>query len=242
MRTRSDWLFRANRELLWATADSRQLTPDPSIEGLIHPREGQLLYALASRAANLGHVVEIGAFKGRSTWYLSRALRDAQSRFRVISIDPQPTVEVRDAFRQMLEREGLTDWVEPRLELSHDAASDFPQGEPVGLVWIDGDHAYEAVRQDFEDWFPRLSTGGWLAVHDTVNNFHGPTRLVRELLAHRSDLTSIGVVYMTLFARKAPAHPLNRLRGLAARVRFEILTLAQTRHAGFGPQWGLPER
>ena len=43
-------------------------------------------------------------------------------------------------------------------------------------------------------WFPKLVPGGWLAFHDTVNHWHGPTRLVRELLTRDDRLDSVGVM------------------------------------------------
>jgi predicted O-methyltransferase YrrM len=236
---RSDRLFAANRAVLH---EANRLRPEiahgSEIPGLIHPREGLTLYVLARRSAHIGNVVEIGAFKGRSTWYLARGLDDAGSRYRVISIDPHDEEGQLEALRTAI-RGSLESRVEIRQALSHETAERFSDS-PVGLVWIDGDHSYEAVRRDFEDWFPRLEEEGWLAMHDTVNNWYGPTRLARELLRGRADLTRIGVLYMTLFAQKTPPRVRHRMAALGAGVRFELLTLMQARHAGFGAQSGAP--
>ena len=233
---RSDRLFAANRSFL---REARELSPDlepgESIDGLIHPREGLLLYVLGRRSAQLGNAVEIGAYKGRSTWYLAKALEDARSPYKVISIDPHDEPEPRASYFETIGESGLRERVDPRVGRSHDVAATYGD-EPIGMLWIDGDHSYEAVKQDFDDWFPRLAVGGWLAIHDTVNNWHGPTKLARELLVHRSDLSEIGVVLLTLFARKSPARLSNRARGAKARASFDLLTLMQARHAGFGPQ------
>jgi predicted O-methyltransferase YrrM len=197
----SDRLFGANRVFL---EEARALDPDLSageaIDGLIHPREGLLLYVLARRAAHIGNVVEIGAYKGRSTWYLAQALRDAGSPYKVISIDPHVDPKQREAYFDTLDRYGLCERVEPRVGFSHDVVATLG-ADPIGMLWIDGDHSYASVRKDFDDWFPRLESGGWYAMHDTVNAWHGPTRLARELLGHRADLTDVGVVWLTLFAR-----------------------------------------
>jgi len=77
---------------------STSLDEGLAVEGLIHLREGALLYVLAQRAAPIGDILEIGAHKGRSTWFLAQALKTAQARRKVISIDPQPRADVREAF------------------------------------------------------------------------------------------------------------------------------------------------
>jgi predicted O-methyltransferase YrrM len=232
----SDRLFAANRAFLReARTTTADLSGGEQIDGLIHPREGLLLYTLARRSARLGNIVEIGAYLGRSTWYLVQGLKDAGSPYKVISIDPHVDPRQRDAYFANLALYGLTDWVEPRVGLSHDVAGSFADG-PVGMVWIDGDHTYRAAKEDFDDWFPRHAFGGWYAMHDTVNSWWGPTKLARGLLAHRTDLSDIGVVWLTLFARKSPARVFRRASGLKARASFDLLTLMQARRNGFGPQ------
>lgn len=108
------------------------------------------------------------------------------------------------------------------------------------MLWVDGDHGYQAVRQDFDDWFPRLAEGGWYAMHDTVNAWYGPTRLARELLGHRGDLAHVGVVWLILYGQKVAPSARRRLAGLGDRLKFEALTLAQARRNGLGPQASLP--
>lgn len=232
-RRRSDVLFSANRGFL---REVNRLGPDleagEQLEGQIRSREAMLLYVLAKRAAQLGNVVEIGAYKGKSTWYLARGLEAGSSPYRVVSIDPHLDPEQREAYFASLARFGLDRWIEPRVAFSHDVAAAFD--EPVGLLWIDGDHRYPAAREDFDDWFPQLSVGGWIAIHDTTNAWHGPTQLGRELLGHRADLAEIGVVLTTLFCRKVRPRATARLSGVAGRVGFELLTLAQARHKGLG--------
>jgi MMP 1-O-methyltransferase len=213
----------------------RDFSDGETIEGLIHPREGLLLYILARRAAHLGNVVEIGAYHGRSTWYLVQGLKDARSPYKVISIDPHVDSGQRGAYFATLVRHKLFERVDPRVGFSHDVAQAFGS-ERVGMVWVDGDHSYRTAKEDFDDWFPRLALGGWFAMHDTVNSWLGPTKLARELLARRSDLTDIGVVWLTLFAQKALPRVLRRAGGLKARASFDLLTLMQARRNGFGPQ------
>jgi predicted O-methyltransferase YrrM len=214
----------------------RDCAPDlaagASVDGLLQDVEGACLYALARRAAGLGNVVEIGAFKGRSTWFLARALDDAESPYRVVSIDPH-LEGTAGAFAENMRRTGADRRVDARAAFSHDVAPMFD--EPIGLLWIDGDHGVEAVRRDFEDWYPRLGVGGYIAFHDTVNHWHGPTKLVRELLVKRDDLVSVGVMGTITYARKAPPSLLNRPRAVVGRAGFEVVTLLRGLRVGRGP-------
>ena len=236
----SDRLFSANRAFLQeASTLAPDLTAGETIDGLVHPREGLLLYVLARRAAHLGNIVEIGSYKGRSTWYLVQGLKDAGSSYRVISIDPHVDQDQRAAYFETLDRHNLVEWVDPRIDYSYNVAASFGDS-PIGMLWIDGDHSYASVRKDFGDWFPRLSPGGWYAMHDTVNAWYGPTRLARELLGHRSDLADVGVVWLTMFARKETPRITARVANLRARLSFDVLTLLQARRNGFGPQAFVP--
>lgn len=41
-------------------------------------------------------------------------------------------------------------------------------GEPVDFLFIDGDHSYDGVRQDFNMYAPMVKAGGLIAFHDIV--------------------------------------------------------------------------
>lgn len=41
-------------------------------------------------------------------------------------------------------------------------------GQPLDLLFIDGDHSYEGVREDYRMYAPLLRAGGWIAFHDIV--------------------------------------------------------------------------
>jgi hypothetical protein len=40
------------------------------------------------------------------------------------------------------------------------------RGEPLDFLLIDGDHTYDGVRRDFEDYGPLVRPGGLIAFHD----------------------------------------------------------------------------
>jgi len=53
-------------------------------------------------------------------------------------------------------------------------------GQPLDVLFIDGNHDYEFVKQDFINYSPMVREGGIIAFHDTVSE-HGPECFVDEL-------------------------------------------------------------
>ena len=47
----------------------------------------------------------------------------------------------------------------------HDVARTFDRA--VDLVFVDADHSYAGAKQDWDDWTPKLRSGGVIALHDS---------------------------------------------------------------------------
>lgn len=52
--------------------------------------------------------------------------------------------------------------------------------ESLNFVYIDGDHAYESVREDIEAWYPKISPNGIIAGDDY--GWPGVKQAVKEAL------------------------------------------------------------
>jgi predicted O-methyltransferase YrrM len=153
-------------------------------KGFLEEEEGRHLYRLASEAAGAGPCLEVGSYCGKSTIYLGTACREkGQVLFCVDhhrgSEEQQPGEEYFDPalfdplagridtfrhFRAAVELAGLEDTVAPIVCRSELAARAWRT--PLGLVFIDGGHAFETVRTDFRAWSPHVVPGGFLAFHD----------------------------------------------------------------------------
>jgi len=55
---------------------------------------------------------------------------------------------------------------------SHEAVENFPD-EYFDLIYIDADHSYAGVKQDLEDWWPKVKRGG-LFLGDDYSEQHAP--------------------------------------------------------------------
>jgi predicted O-methyltransferase YrrM len=158
------------------------------------------LYRAAARLPAGATVVEIGSWTGVGTCYLAAGLRSgagghvyAVDTFRGTTLDPRTQAgwsatvakmggSTLPHFWRHLGLFGLEGLVEAVVEDSVRAAARFA-GRQIDLLFIDGDHVYEAVRADFEAWRSLVRPGGLILFHDYDAGHPGVRRLVDEVLA-----------------------------------------------------------
>ena len=115
------------------------------------------------RRRNPRRVLEIGASRGGTFFMLCQALdRDAQLATLDLQLPPVD-VETYGHGRQLLT--GITgDSTDPAVR--ERVGKLFPDG--VDLLFIDGDHSYDGVKNDFDRFHDLLRPGGMVAFHDVV--------------------------------------------------------------------------
>lgn len=131
-------------------------------------------------------VVEIGSLYGGTLWYWLQ-LPEVES---VVSVD---LIVKREPMRTeiMQARAKWRTWGDKLWSIegsSQDPAVLEAAGrvaDTIDFLFIDGDHTYEGVYDDFGLWSPLVRSGGLVAFHDTVVNGTrdepGVRRLVAEL-------------------------------------------------------------
>jgi predicted O-methyltransferase YrrM len=168
------------------------------IDGWLRVEEARTLYDLARGLPDRPVVVEIGSWQGKSSLVLGSALRHKRAA-ELHCIDPfnadgddasRDNYSERatrlggtllDRFRANMAAADLLQIVRPRPGYSHDLVGEFRA--PLDMVFIDGDHAYEAVLRDYRDWSPLLRPGGVLAFHDVGRSATpGPARVIDEFV------------------------------------------------------------
>jgi predicted O-methyltransferase YrrM len=132
--------------------------------------EAALIYRLARGRSDVT-VVDIGRFKGGSTFLLAAAVGEGSC---VWSYDVHVAHDARytgaELDRELLEalrRYGLDSKVQLVVA---DSRTVEPPPRPVDLILIDGDHSYLAVRSDWEHWQPHLAPGADVLFHDAVDS------------------------------------------------------------------------
>jgi predicted O-methyltransferase YrrM len=98
-------------------------------------------------------VFEVGSYQGVSTEFWALHCE------RVMSVDPSPNLDVR---RRLLARVGHY----PNVTLIEGRSPWVPADFNFDLVYLDGDHSYEAVRAELETYTPLLDRGCWIGGHD----------------------------------------------------------------------------
>jgi predicted O-methyltransferase YrrM len=155
-----------------------------SCKGYLDEAEGMRLYALAAEYGRLGPIVEIGSYCGKSSVYLGAGAQHAGSHVLCVdhhrgSEEHQPGEEYHDpelfdaeagrmdtlrALRRTLRLAGLEDVCIPVVTQSRTASQLWTT--PLGMVFIDGGHSFEAAHADYAGWHGKLAPGGVLAIHD----------------------------------------------------------------------------
>jgi glycosyltransferase involved in cell wall biosynthesis len=159
--------------------------------GGISLEEGETLSHCAEQCISCV-IVEIGSFKGKSA--VALAAGQARGRFAkdglVYCIDPHLPFQGlyggvfgpkdrRDFYSIMLET-GFCERV-CLVNLPSVVASKGWQ-QPIGLLFVDGDHTLEGVSSDVAAWEPHLQVGGTLILDDALDPAAGPQQVVDDLL------------------------------------------------------------
>ena len=196
-----------NPTIAAALANSRDIT------GWFEEAEAETLYHYAVELGALGPILEIGSWHGKSTIVLATAAKSVGSR--VYAVDPHQGINYwqddfspmdelgpsLDAFGENLQNAGVADAVEPVVMTSREAFNALRDQPPFSFVFIDGNHGYENVRQDFDLWSQRLIADGVLAFHDSNTKMPGPRRVIAEV-QERDDYEYISLVEQLTSFRK----------------------------------------
>lgn len=186
-----------------------------SIEGFLSPREMRFLVLAGACPRARGVVLEIGSFKGRSTFILASAARLAGEE-KISAVDPLIAPSETDPdlgeaessekdFRRNLDSKGVTEIVDFHKDFSYRLAERWET--PIRFLWIDGDHTYIGTKADLDGFLPHLSDGAIVAIHDVLHEFEGGVRVFAENILLSENFGAAGFVGSIAWAqfRKDPS-------------------------------------
>ena len=108
-----------------------------------------------------------------------------------------------DTLLENLRRAGLSGVVEPLMMTSRQAFEQLKDRERFSLIFIDGNHSYDNVKEDFEMWSQCLVEGGVIGFHDSDTGMPGPKRVIAEV-KRRPDFEFFSLVGQLTSFRKCP--------------------------------------
>jgi predicted O-methyltransferase YrrM len=171
---------RGIRELVRVSSDGRllELTPEElvdmriSTQPVVSSQQLDEIVPALERIERLHpqRVCEIGTAAGGTLYLLTRVSSpDAL----IVSIDLGIAPHTR-ALRERFARPG-----QRVVSLAGDSHSEetalrlerLLAGQPLDVLFIDGDHSYDGVRADFERYSPLVRSGGIVALHDVNEDF-----------------------------------------------------------------------
>ena len=141
---------------------------------------GMMLYSLTF-AMDPRIVLEIGTYAGYTTIHIALALSengriwtiDIDGRGQKICIKESKRLGVNDKIKFIIGDSQSIDWY-----------------LPIDILYIDGDHVYDAVLADFLKYSPYVQKEGIVVFHDT-NNGLDPKRVVNQAIISNWDCLHI---------------------------------------------------
>lgn len=144
-----------------------------------------------------GRVVEVGAWRGRSTGCLASLVKRSGKAIDIYVVDTWEGSPAEHAHRDIIRSLdttlyddfianmkmcGVDDVIRPLMKTSVEASRMFDD-ESVDFVMIDGSHDYDSVREDILHWLPKVKRGGIIAGDDYSDSWPGVKRAVDELVS-----------------------------------------------------------
>lgn len=164
-----------------------------NIDGWLTPAEAKGLFEVAAVAGTDATVLEIGSWKGKSTWCIAHGLQKGT----IHCIDPfnaageEGSVQI---YEKMKGRKSLLDQFKQNMSAApagvnvvvHQGYSSDFTGVVKGIdfLFIDGDHSIDGCKYDFEHFQQDVKSNGFIAFHDYYPDRHdlGPTWVVDNML------------------------------------------------------------
>ncbi len=170
----------------------RLIRPYRAIGGFLTEDEAAECFRCTNRLPARATAVEIGSWKGKSTFCLARGLRSGGHLHAIDPFDAAGEPGSAETYaRQRAEHPLRTQFEEniasvaARITIHQGLASAYVDLFPrIDFLLIDGDHSVAGARFDFENFGPKIAPGGYVAFHDYYPDRAelGPTWVIDNLV------------------------------------------------------------
>ena len=157
------------------------------IKGFMPDHEGLALSKWAKEFSQIGSIVEIGTYCGKSSIYLSLGAK--KNKQYVYTIDHHFGSEEHQINEEYFDEE-VYDHEKKRVDtlpllidninkskaknivpiISESVKVSLNWKTKIGMLFIDGGHSYESANNDYKFWESKIVKGGCLVIHDIFEN------------------------------------------------------------------------
>jgi MMP 1-O-methyltransferase len=168
--------------------DAQLLTAARAAQGFLPDDEGLALYDAGLEAGASGPLLEVGTYCGKSAVYLGAAARATDTVLFTVDhhrgseenqagwefhdrelVDPETgRMDTLPFFRRTIAAAELEEVVVAVVGRSAPVAAAW--ATPLGLLFIDGGHAFDIALGDYEGWARHVVPGGLLVFHDVFED------------------------------------------------------------------------
>jgi predicted O-methyltransferase YrrM len=159
--------------------------------------------AISEELPDGAQIAEVGVYQGRSLLYLAERLAArGKTGCTIFAVDRFEADWCPAMWERFSENLAATEPIARRLVTvcrGSSAMISFGWSFTLDMVFIDGDHNYESVRDDIAAWRPRVKTGGIISGHDysgdMYGSFPGVDQAVHEAFGKDNVLKPSGSVW-----------------------------------------------
>lgn len=129
--------------------------------------EKQALHSLSKGLQKNSVLVEIGSYLGASSCFISLGAKNKNNKLYCVDTwqNDAMTEGKRETFDVFVENTSdFSEIIQPLRGKSDHVAARFDK--QIDFIFFDGDHSYDGIKTDWEQWSPKLKSGAVVIFHD----------------------------------------------------------------------------
>lgn len=122
--------------------------------------------------------VEIGAYLGKSTIYMAKAIANSKKKIEFYVVDcfigefNEDNENLYERYLNNINKAEVAQYI-TTFNLKSELAAKKLETKKISFLFIDGDHSLEGIQSDIKNYLPLMKSGGTIAGHDY---FHPPIK------------------------------------------------------------------